>query len=85
MRHVIEWNGEPIGLIRKSWSSACRAAGLGADVTPHTIRHTAVTWLLQRRVPIWEVGGYVGMSEEMVRQRYGHHTPDFLQTARDAL
>jgi hypothetical protein len=44
-----------------------------------------VTWLLQARVPMWEVAGYVGMSEKMVRERYGHHHPDFLKQARDAL
>ena len=54
-------------------------------MTPHVLRHSAVTWLLQRRVSIWEVAGYVGMSEEMVRNRYGHHAPDFLKAARDAL
>ena len=85
LRHVIEWDGEPILKLQRSWRTACKAAGLGRDVTPHVLRHTAVTWLLQRRVPIWEVAGYVGMSEEMVRNRYGHHAPDFLKAARDAL
>jgi len=84
-KHVVEWSGDPIARLTRSWRTACEAAGLGADVTPHTLRHTAVTWLLQRRVPIWEVAGYVGMSEQMVRSRYGHHAPDFLKAARDAL
>ena len=40
----------------RSFNSACKAAGLptrGADkVTPHTLRHTCATWLMQRGVPI---------------------------------
>ena len=83
--HVIEWDGEPVARLTRSWRTAREAAGLGNDVTPHTLRHTAVTWLLQRRVSTWETGGYVGMSEEMVRKRYGHHSPDFLKGARDAI
>jgi len=82
--HVIEWNGKPILKMKRAWHRARKEAGLGEDVTPHVLRHTCVTWLLQRRVPIWEVAGYVGMSEAMVNRTYGHHSPDFLRTAREA-
>lgn len=85
LTHVIEWDGKPIRLLRKSWISACKAAGLGRDVTPHTLRHTAVTWRLLAGGKIWDVAHYVGMSEDMVRRRYGHHSPDFLKEQRDAL
>lgn len=84
-RYAIEYQGERVKKLRRSWRSACDVAGLGADVTPHTLRHTAVTWLLQRKVKMWEVAGYVGMSEKMVRDNYGHHSPDHLKEARDAL
>src|SRR4030088_1542536 len=46
MRFVIEYDGTRVQKLRRSWRTACRAAGLGADVTPHTLRHTAVTWRL---------------------------------------
>lgn len=85
VRYVIEYDGKPVGKLRNSWARARARAGLGTDVTPHILRHTCVTWLLQARVPIWEVAGYVGMSEKMVSERYGHHHPDFLKTPRDAL
>jgi integrase len=85
MRFVIEYESRPVQKLRRSWRSACGAAELGADVTPHTLRHTAVTWRLQRGVKIWEVAGYVGMSEKMVRDNYGHHSPDHLKAARDAI
>ena len=84
-RYVIEYDAKPVQKLRRSWRSACDAAELGADVTPHTLRHTAVTWRLQRGVKIWEVAGYVGMSEKMVRDNYGHHSPDFLKEQRDAI
>jgi len=82
--HVIEWWGKPTKKLRRSWHTAREEAGLEPDVTPHALRHTCVTWLLQKGVSMWEVAGYVGMSELMVRRTYGHHAPDFLSGARDA-
>jgi integrase len=84
-KYVVEYNGERVGKLRNSWRTACDDAGLGRDVTPHTLRHTAVTWRLLKGIKIWDVAHYVGMSEKMVRENYGHHAPDFLTEARDAI
>jgi integrase len=69
---------------RKGWDRARDLANLGVDVTPHVLKHTCITWLLQRRVPIWEVAGFVGTSEKVIRDTYGHHSPDHLNAARTA-
>lgn len=53
--------------------------------TPHTLRHTSVTWRLLKGVPLRDVAEYVGMSEKMVRDRYGHSHPDHQKRARSAL
>jgi integrase len=37
------------------------------NVTPHTLRHTAATWLMQRAAPMWEAAGFLGMSENASR------------------
>jgi integrase len=81
---AVEWNGEPVKGIWKAFTKTVRAAGLGADVTPHTLRHTAATWLMQAGVDMWQTAGYLGMTVEMLSQRYGHHHPDHLSGARDA-
>jgi len=83
LAHVIHWKGQPIKKLRRSWSAVCDLAGV-EGVTPHTLRHTATTWLLQAGVPIWEVAGFVGMSEEVVRDVYGHHHPDHMRRAASA-
>ena len=83
LSHVIHWRGQPIAKLRRSWSAVCELAGI-EGVTPHTLRHTATTWLLQAGVPTWEVAGYVGMSEEVVRDVYGHHHPDHMLRAASA-
>jgi integrase len=82
---AVEYDARQIASIKTAWRETRTRAGLSLDVTPHTLRHTAVTWRLQAGVSMWEVAGYVGMSEKMVRDRYGHHHPEFLKKARDAL
>lgn len=82
---AVEWHGEPVGRVSKAFRSACGFAKLGDDVTPHVLRHTCCTWLMQRGVPIWTAAGYAGMSEETLRATYGHHHPDHLSEARDAI
>jgi integrase len=80
----IEYYGKPIQDLKHSWHSARVRAGLDDSVTPHVLRHTCATWLLQKGVPTWEVAGYLGTSEKVIRDHYGHHSPEYLQNARRA-
>jgi integrase len=84
-RAVIEWNNQPVMKINKAFRSACSLAGLGADVVPHTLRHTCATWLAQRGVSVHEICGFLGMTEEMFNRVYGHHHPDYQSGAVHAL
>jgi len=84
VRSLIEWNGEPVKRVNKAFRSVRRAAGLGDDVVPHTLRHTCATWLAQRGVPTWEAAGYLGMTEKMFIEVYGHHHPDHQKNAVNA-
>lgn len=70
---VVHVKGTPVASIKRSWVTARRAAGLSADVVPHTLRHTCVTWMLRAGVPAWTVAGFVGMTVEMIDRVYGHH------------
>lgn len=72
--YVISYEGKGVSKLRRSWATVRNAAGLGADVTPHTLRHTAVTWELQAGAPAWEVAGWAGMTVEMIDRVYGHHS-----------
>jgi integrase len=79
--HVIEYAGQPIAQERRAWRTACELAGLGADVTPHVLRHTCATILLQFGVSVYDVAGVLGASEELVRRTYAHHAHDHLRQA----
>ncbi len=92
---VQDYRGNRVGEIKHSWSRArnlamelARAKGIEfdlSDVTPHTLKHTAITWALQKGVSIWETAGYFSTSPETINRVYGHHSPDFLKGAIDAL
>jgi integrase len=76
IRSVVEWEGKPVRTIATAFATTREAAGLGRNVTPHTLRHTCATWLAQRGVPLWEAAGYLGMTVATFEKCYGHHHPD---------
>lgn len=79
--HFVEHNGAPVAEVSKGFAHAVELAKLEGEVSPHTLRHTAATWLMQNGVEIWEAAGFLGMSEKLLRDTYGHHHPDFLRKA----
>lgn len=81
---MIHENGKRIGDIKKGFAAACARVGL-EDVSPHTLRHTAATWLMKAGVPIWEASQFLAMSEETLIRVYAHHHPDFTKTAATAI
>lgn len=95
--YVVEWNGRPVTSIKKAFRSACELAGLGwyegdgeqrrfkTDITPHILRHTAATWLMQAGVDPWEASGFLGMTPEVLVNTYGHHHPDFQSEAAEKI
>ncbi|MEH2471401.1 hypothetical protein V1281_007409 [Nitrobacteraceae bacterium AZCC 2161] len=86
--HFVEWNGKPVASVKTGFATGVRLARLdltAGNVTPHTLRHTAATWLMQRAAPVWEAAGFLGMSEKTLRDTYGHHHPDHLRGAANAI
>src|SRR5262249_33602257 len=71
--------------VRKGFEAAVKAAGLGGDVTPHILRHTCATWLMQNGVDLWDAAGFLGMTVQQLETTYGHHHPDFQREAAEAL
>ena len=82
--YVVEWEGLRVASIKTGFASAVRAAGLGDDVSPHTLRHSRATHMKQAGISSWEVGGALGMSEAVIEKTYGHHSPDYLRRAAEA-
>jgi integrase len=81
---LIEWHGDAIKRVSKGFTSLVRAANL-KDVSPHILRHTAITWQAQLGVPPHEICGFFGITMKMFEEVYGHHHPDFQSNAVNAL
>ena len=82
--YVLHIDGGRIGNIKKGFSAACKRAGI-EGVTPHILRHTAATWLMHSGVKPWEAAGFLAMSEKTLIAVYGHHHPDFMREAAEAI
>lgn len=80
--YVVHYNGKPVYRVKRAWRLACAKAKL-KGVTPHTLRHTRATWLMQAGVSEWEAGGHLGMSPETLRRVYAKHHPDFQKRAAE--
>jgi len=50
-------------------------------LSPHTLRHTAATWLMQAGTDLWQASGYLAMSMETLTRTYGHQHPDHMREA----
>jgi integrase len=82
MGFVLHIDGKRIGDIKKGFAGACQRAGL-TGVTPHTLRHTAATWLMQAGTDLWQAAGFLSMSMETLVRVYGHHHPDYQRQAAE--
>jgi integrase len=84
VEHFVEYNGKPILSVKKAFRKVVKLCELDlseGNVTPHTMRHTAATWLMQAGVDLWVAASYLGMTVETLERTYGHHHPDFLAEA----
>jgi integrase len=66
-----------------SFGQACEKAGL-EDVSPHTLRHTRITHLLQAGINPWAVAGLAGLTVATLTKVYAHHCPSHLREVIEA-
>jgi integrase len=79
---VVHYRGQRLRELGSSWVTACARAGL-EGVSPHTLRHTRATWLMQQGVDLWQAAGHLGMSPGVLQKTYGHHHPDYQEDAAE--
>jgi integrase len=84
-RYVVEWSGRPITRLDGTFKAIAIEAGLGDDVIPHSLRHTAASWMVQHGVDAFIAGAYLGMTTRILESTYGHLRPEHLATARNAI
>jgi site-specific recombinase XerC len=65
------------GKVRSGFEGCVTDAALPAEVTPHWMRHSAATWLMESGCDIWAAAGYLGMTVQTLEEHYGHHRPGY--------
>ena len=83
-RHVVEVKGARVASLKTAWRTALRASGI-AHATKHDLRHTAITWAMQNGADRWHAAGFFGLTVDMLESTYGHHHPDHMRSAVDAM
>jgi integrase len=68
----------------RAWHKARKLAGLPDDVTPHVLRHSRATHMMQQGVDTWEAAQFLGMSVQLLQTTYGHHRPGWQTGAANA-
>lgn len=71
--------------VKNGFKRGVELAKLNAPASPHTLRHTAATWMMQNGVNLWTAAGFLGMSVEILQRVYGHHHPDYLKEATQGI
>ena len=83
-RFVVEVGGCRVAEVKKAWATALAEAGI-EHCTRHDLRRTAVTWAMQNGADKWAASGFFGLSLDMLERVYGHHHPDYLKSAVEAI
>ena len=78
-------SGGPMSYIPKMWRRTFKRAGL-ENATPHTLRHTLASRLVQSGLSIYEVKEILGHTDIKTTMRYSHlERVDAMKKARDVL
>ncbi len=83
-RYVVEIDGQRVASVKSAWKRALADSGID-HCTRHDLRHTAVTWAMQRRADKWAAAGFFGLTLDTLERVYGHHHPDHLRSAVEAM
>ena len=83
--HVVTFGGQPIQSVKTALARAQALAGIEAGVSAYTLRHTAASWLVAKGLPTRLVADFLGTSETMILDHYGHLAPDYQDAAAEAI
>ncbi len=88
----LAWSGDPQDLVvttafgtainqrnvHRSLALACRRAGIEPAVSGYDLRHTAITFQVEKGYPVHQIADWAGTSERMIIEVYRHKLTDVL-------
>ncbi|PWB93640.1 integrase [Methylosinus sporium] len=82
---MVTFNGEPVQSVKVALGRAVTLAKLDAGVTAYTLRHSCASWLVTKGLPTRKVADFLGTSEQMIIEHYGHLASDYQDEAALAI
>lgn len=73
---VCRYKGKAIARQQRGWEAVVKAAKV-QGVTPHVLKHSATTWLLDSGMALWDVSALTSTSMKTLDDVYGHHSLEF--------
>jgi integrase len=78
---VFTWRGAAMHDIRSSFERARQLAGLGSDVTFHTLRHTFGSWYVMNGGSLRVLQKLMGHRSIKTTERYSHLSPEHINAS----
>ena len=72
--HVVSFRGKPVASVKTGIRRAAERAGI-EEVSPHVLKHTAITWAIKNGLHVEDAAEYFDTSPETIRKHYWHHSP----------
>ncbi len=77
---IVEYKGKPVSDVGKALEAACARAGI-ERITPHTIKHTAITWFFQAGGTMEDAADYFSTSAQTLEAVYRQHSVHYQDAA----
>jgi len=82
--NVVTYRGRPVRSIKTGIRRAAERAEL-EGVTPHVLKHTAITWTIANGLSVEDAAEYFNTSPYTIREHYWHHSPYHLGRALEVI
>ena len=82
--HVVTFRGERLANVKRGIARAAERAGL-AGVTPHVLKHSAITWAIMNGLGVEDAAEFFDTSPATIRKHYWHHSPHHQERALEIL
>ena len=82
---AVQWHGGRVASIKTAWARVVAGAGLSWKPTPHTLKHTAITWAIEGGASMADAAGFFATSTQTIERVYWHRSPHFQAGAVGAI
>lgn len=82
---IEDYRGGRVADVHEGFDALVEDAGLTWRPTPHSLKHTAITWGIEAGMSVEDAAGFFSTSPQTIINTYWHLSPKFLETAVRAM